>query len=100
MYHLDKTERKEGESRNSNKKTIKTWMVERKNWGTKREIEEEEAAAKADRWRISNEERERGSEDRCLSVYFFTLYLIQALTIPRTSSFIVSPNLVSLFVFS
>ena len=52
---MDKTERKEGESRNSNKKTIKKWIVESKNWGTKREIEEEEAAAKADRWRISNE---------------------------------------------
>lgn len=48
-------ERKEDESRNSNRKTIKKWMVERKNWGTKREIEEEEAAANADLWRISNE---------------------------------------------
>lgn len=56
LYHLDKMkERKEDESRNSNKKTIKKWMVERKNWGTKREIEEEEAAANADLWRISNE---------------------------------------------
>ena len=30
-------------------------MVEGKNWGTKGEIEEEEAAADADQWRMSNE---------------------------------------------
>ena len=53
-------------------------------------------------WSMEDEQwKRKGKEevkiDACL---FFTLYLVQALTVPRPSSFIVSPNLISLFVFS